>query len=197
MQPDGLEHEHEGSLCDLCSGQKPAVLPQHGHSRRLENASPALKHLHPLAQSGFGVARHLLHILTHHLRTGQGLLTHSFGSTSMAWHQLLIPPLPLSTFRPWQRPILDRQAPPTEQIIGLKSWSRIGCSFHPEAVTCKGRHVKSLACWDVRNVSSPLSDCPKLSGISEWRQLKEELFLCCLPIAALTMHCWIARGHCV
>ena len=47
-------------LGDLCSGEEPAILPQHGHSRRLEDASASLQHLHALAQGSFGIPRQFL-----------------------------------------------------------------------------------------------------------------------------------------
>ena len=49
-----------GILGDLCGGQEPAVLSQHCHGCRLEDAAPSLQHVHTLAQRSLGIPRVLL-----------------------------------------------------------------------------------------------------------------------------------------
>ena len=45
----------DGVLGDLCSGKEPAVLSQHCHGRRLEDAAPSLQHVHTLPQRSLGI----------------------------------------------------------------------------------------------------------------------------------------------
>ena len=44
------EHLVRGVLGDLCSGEEPAILSEHCHGRRLEDAAAALQHVHALPQ---------------------------------------------------------------------------------------------------------------------------------------------------